>query len=276
MTFTQADILRSGYRLPAAPVDAWRIYDEVDPVPGYFQFDWLSSRHPDLYHRFALTSVGLIEKLHTLFDLTDQDVVDIGAGTGRSALGVAAKAKRVFAVDLYAAVVAFGKAQAEQTNAANVHYLIGDRSYLPLANNSMDVAINTWAELNAHDAYRVIKPGGYLIQLGSTPDALCGELTTLLAPDYPWIPEESAPPEVFAADYPDTHLTIDSATWNDIPVTAPVEIHQFTHVVDYQDYVETAAMMGRLYGPKAKHYFMERKQATFAWRLQIAIGQVRK
>ena len=50
MSLGQDEITRSGYKLKAAPVDSWRIYDEMHPVPGYFQFDWLSSRHPDLYH----------------------------------------------------------------------------------------------------------------------------------------------------------------------------------------------------------------------------------
>jgi ubiquinone/menaquinone biosynthesis C-methylase UbiE len=80
-------------------VDSRRAYDEINPIPGYFPFDWLSSRHPDLYHQFALSTVGLMEKLHTIIDLTGCDVLDIGAGTGRSAMGAAQKAKRVFAVD---------------------------------------------------------------------------------------------------------------------------------------------------------------------------------
>ena len=44
------------YATPA-PVDAWRTYDIHEPDPGYFQFDWLSARHPDLYHAFAVSSV---------------------------------------------------------------------------------------------------------------------------------------------------------------------------------------------------------------------------
>lgn len=54
---TQEEIINSRYKLQAASIDSWRIYDENNPIPGYFGFDWLSSRHPDLYHQFAL-SVG--------------------------------------------------------------------------------------------------------------------------------------------------------------------------------------------------------------------------
>lgn len=276
MSLTQADIERSGYNLQAAPLDEWRTYDEVDPIPGYFQFDWLSSRHPDLYHAFALSSVGLIEKLHTIFDLSGRKVIDIGAGTGHSSLEAAQKARNVFAVDRYTSVVTFGKNLATRNKATNVHYLIGDRDHLPFPQNNFDAALSSWAELNLKEAYRVLKPDGYLIQLGSTPDALCGELTALLAPDYPWVPKVLAPPKVFAPEYPDTLVTADSSIWNGIPVTGSIYIHQFTYIVDYRDYTETASIAGRLYGQKAKNYFMSRKQSTFSWRLQITIGQVRK
>ena len=276
MTLTHGDIIHSGHNLQAAPVNSWRTYDEADPIPGYFQFDWLSSRHPDLYDRFALSSVGLIEKLHTIFDLTGLEVLDIGAGTGRSALEVAKRAKEVFAVDFYASVAAFGKNQAERTHATNVRYVIGDRDHLPFPQNSVDAAITSWAELNAQEAYRVLRPDGYLIQLGSIPEALCGELTSLLAPDYPWVPQNVASPEVFIPGYPDIHSTTDSSIWQDIPVTGPVHLHQFTYLADYQDYAEAALMIGRLYGQKAKNYFLERKQSTYSWRLQITMGQVSK
>ena len=276
MNLTQEEIYRSGYKLQAAPVDDWRIYDEENPMPGYFEFDWLSSRHPDLYHQYALSTVGLMDKLHTLFDLTGCDVIDIGARTGRSAAGAAKKAKRVFAVDLYESVAFFGNDQLRQTHTTNVHYINGDREHLPLPENSVDVAINAWAELNPHEAYRVLKPAGTLVQLGAAPTALCGEITATLAPDYPWLPQEIVPIEMFTPGYPDALYHADNSIWDGIPLAGPINIHQFTYLADYQDASEIAAMTGRLYGPKAKGYFMTRQQSTFAWRLQIIIGQVSK
>jgi SAM-dependent methyltransferase len=276
MNLTQEEILRSRYRLQAAPVDSWRVFDEKNPIPGYFEFDWLSSRHPDLYHQFALSSVGLMEKLHTLIDLTGSDVLDIGAGTGRSAIGAAEKAKRVFALDWYQSVIFFGKSQLQRTHIKNVHYINGNRDQLPLPENSVDVVINTWAELNPQEAYRALKPDGYLIQLGAAPDALCGELTSEFLSEFPWLPADCAPAEVFEPGYPDTHATTDPSIWNGIPVVDAIQVHQFTYVAAYQDYAEIAAMTGRLYGPKAKRYFLTRKQSTFSWRLQILMGQVSK
>jgi ubiquinone/menaquinone biosynthesis C-methylase UbiE len=276
MNLTQEEIRSSRYKLQAAPVDSWRIYDENNPIPGYFEFDWLSSRHPDLYHQFALSSVGLMEKLHTRIDLAGCDVLDIGAGTGRSAIGAAEKAKRVFAMDWYQSVALFGKGQLQQNHITNVYYINGDRDHVPLPENSVEVVINAWAELNPQEAYRALKPNGYLIQLGAVPNALCGELTSELLSEYPWLPRDCASLEVLEPGYPDTYGATDSSIWNGIPVIGSIRIQQFTYVADYQDYAEVAAMTGRLYGPKAKHYFLTRKQSTFSWRLQIIMGQVSK
>lgn len=40
---TLDEIMSAGYKLPAAEPGSWRFYDETNPVPGYFEFDWLSS-----------------------------------------------------------------------------------------------------------------------------------------------------------------------------------------------------------------------------------------
>lgn len=129
--------------------------------------------------------------------------------------------------------------------------------------------------MNPHEAYRVLKPNGYLIQLGAVPDALCGELTSELVSEYDWL-EDCAPSEIFEPGYPDTYGTTDSSIWNGIPVIGSIHVQQFTYLADYKDYSEITCMAGRLYGPKAKQYFTARKQSTFSWRLQSIMGQVSK
>lgn len=276
MAFTQEKINEYGYSIPSAPVDDWRIYDRDNPVPGYFQFDWLSSRHPDLYHRFALSTVGLMDKLETILDLTGMTVVDIGAGTGRSAAGTARRAKKVYAVDRYDSVVAFGEREMRRLGMANVEYLQGDRDALPLGDSSVDAAVCSWAEINGAEAWRVVKNGGYIVLLGSTPDALCGELSPTLALDHPWIGETFAPPESFAPGFPDEYSETDGADAFGVPLDGPARIWHFTHVCDYGSCEEAAAITGRLYGKRAAAFFTERKQSTFSWRLQIMVGTVKK
>ena len=100
-----------GYDIPAAAADAWRSYDAENPQPGYYEFDWLSARHPDLYDKFALTSVGLIASLLTIIDLTGLDLVDVGAGTGRATIPAARVANmsgRLTRIDLWSSSAAVG------------------------------------------------------------------------------------------------------------------------------------------------------------------------
>jgi ubiquinone/menaquinone biosynthesis C-methylase UbiE len=125
----------------AAPPDAWRVYDSQKPEPGYFEFDWISARHPDLYHRFALSTVGLMDELGKLVDLAGLDVVDIGAGTGRATLAAAKTAKHVYAIDAYRSVVEYGSNEVGKEGLTNIAYLEGDSAALPLKDRSVDVAL---------------------------------------------------------------------------------------------------------------------------------------
>jgi len=145
---TQAQLLEAGYELDAASIDDWRDYDVQNPVPGYFEFNWLSARHPDLYHKFALSTLGLMGELSTLVDLSGLEVIDIGAGTGRAAFEAAKKAKKVTAVDIYRSVIVYGKDMLQRDRIHNVHYIQGDSAKLPFPESSFDAAICAWSILD--------------------------------------------------------------------------------------------------------------------------------
>jgi ubiquinone/menaquinone biosynthesis C-methylase UbiE len=276
MAYTQEQLERDGFLIKAAPVDSWRNYDEIHPVPYYFDFDWFSARHPDLYHRFALSSDGLMGELEKLVDLSGLDVIDVGAGTGRSAIAAARRARSVRAVDIYESVVLFGRDQVRRLGLANISYIRGNRGDLPFAASTFDALINSFAELDCDEACRVLKPGGYLIRLGAPIAALCGELTETLSDVFPHILTAVAPDEWFDPGCPpaDTHFPED--IWQGLPVIPPTLQHDFTFVADYGDWQEAAAIFGRLYGPKARQYFLDRRQSQVAFRLRIEVSQVRK
>jgi len=276
MTLTLEQLVGAGYDVQPAPVDDWREFDELDPVPGYFHFDWLSSRHPDLYHRFALSTDGLMDELEKLVDLTGLAVADIGAGTGRSTMAAARKAKTVMAVDPFESVISYGKDVASRAGMRNVGYVRGNTARLPLADDSFDACISSWAVVDYREAFRVLRPDGYLIQLGAAPGALCGELTPMLASMFPDIITEVAPGGQLDAACPASDSVIPDAEWNGLPVSAPTILHDFTYVADYADYCEAAAILGRLYGPVVRQYMLDRRQATLSWRLRIAVARVNK
>ncbi len=274
MGITVEYIRNAGYSLEAAPVNDWRVYDERDPVPGYFDFDWLSAYHPDLYHIFSLTTEGLMDELEELVDLSDLVIADIGAGTGRATLRVSEKAKHVYAIDVYHSVVKFGRALVQELDLRNVDYVQGDGANTPLPDNSVDASIHSWAILDHEEAYRILKPGGLLVSLGPAPGSLCGELTATLACEYPDLIKSVASFESYAPHCPPVESEMGS--WGDIPLIASANIHDFTYVADFGDSTEAAAILGRLYGPRAKSYILDRAQSTLAWRLRITVARVEK
>jgi ubiquinone/menaquinone biosynthesis C-methylase UbiE len=264
------DILSAGYEMEAAEAGSWRIYDEENPIPGYFEFDWLSSRFPDLYHEFAISTIGLISKLHTIIDFTDMKVLDVGAGTGRSSIELSKKAKKVNSTDVYSSVINFGKNEILRLGIENIEYTYGDRDSLPFDDSTFDAVIFSWAEPNHKEAYRVLKNNGYLIQMASIPEALCGEITDYLHGT------NTNDERIFLPSYPDEFDQKDSSVFSGIPIAGLVNVHRFTYLSKYKSFEELASIAGRLYGPKAKEYFTTRKQDTYSWRNEILIGQVRK
>ena len=274
MAITVADIREAGYYLQAAPPEDWRIYDERDPVPGYFDFDWFSAYHPDLYHKFSLSTEGLMDELEELVDLSDLVITDVGAGTGRATIRASEKAEHVYAIDAYRSVVEFGRDLVEELGLRNVDYIQGDGANIPLPDSSVDASIHSWAILDHEEAYRVLKPGGLLISLGPAPGALCGELTATLAREYPELIRSVALPDSFDPHCTSSESEVDS--WGGILLTAPAHIHDFTYVAEYGDMMEVAEILGRLYGPRAKSYILDRAQSTLAWRLRITVARVAK
>ena len=273
-TITVEYIRDAGYSLEAAPPDDWRIYDEPNPVPGYFDFDWFSAYHPDLYHKFSLSTEGLMDELEERVDLSDLVITDVGAGTGRSVIRASEKVERVYAIDAYRSVVEFGRELVEELGLRNVDYVQGDGANIPLPDNSIDASIHSWAILDHEEAYRVLKPHGLLVSLGPAPGSLCGELTATLACEYPDLIRSVASPELFDPHCPSAESEVDS--WGGIPLVAPAHIHDFTYVADYGDVAEAADILGRLYGPRAKSYILDHTQSTLAWRLRITVARVAK
>jgi SAM-dependent methyltransferase len=166
--------------------------------------------------------------------------------------------------------------QIRQAGLNNISYVRGDRDKLPFADNYFAALINSWAELSYPEAYRVLKSGGYLIRLGAPLEALCGELTSTVADMYPDLIKEVAPDEWFEACFPEENTNFEEELWNGLPVMPPILQHDFTYISEYADSQEAAAIFGRLYGPEAKRYFLDRQQSHCAWRLRIEVSRVKK
>lgn len=263
------------YLMTADPPESWREFDRHNPDPGYFQFDLISARHPDLYDMFALSTVGLTDELHKLVDLTGLVVADVGAGTGKCTFGVAQKAQCVFGIDAYASVLAFSEQHAQDSGITNITYLRGDSADLPLPDSSVDAVVCAWAVLDYSEAYRVLKPNGWIIHMTSAPGSLCGELTATLKSEFPKLITHVADRRLFEVDCPVIEFNA-GKTINGVPFVDGMLFHDFTYEVEYGSVAEAMEILGRMYGPKAATYIQDNHQSTVAWRLRICYGRVAK
>lgn len=102
----------------------------------------------------------------------DADVVDIGCGTGLLALAFAPRVRRVWALDVSPGMVGDIRRRADEAGIDNLIPLCADARVLPLPDESIDIAVSSYAlhhvdESGKHESldevYRVLRPGGRLI-----------------------------------------------------------------------------------------------------------------
>ena len=120
-----------------------------------------------------------------------QTVLDLGSGGGIDCFLAAAKvgpAGRVIGVDMTPAMIDRARRNKAKVGAENVEFRLGEIEHLPVADNSVDVAIsNCVINLSPdkpqvfREIYRVLKPGGRLavsdiVTDGPLPDAVKQDL----------------------------------------------------------------------------------------------------
>ena len=100
------------------------------------------------------------------------DVADLGCGDGYLTIEAARWAKKVIAIDRSPDMLARAKALAKRRNVSNIVWKRGELEQLPLADESVDVAVLSQALHHAvappralDEAARVLKPGGRLLLL---------------------------------------------------------------------------------------------------------------
>jgi ubiquinone/menaquinone biosynthesis C-methylase UbiE/DNA-binding transcriptional ArsR family regulator len=99
-------------------------------------------------------------------------VADLGAGEGLISQLLARNAKQVWCIDNSPRMVEVGKELARKNELTNLTYKLGDIEQVPLANDSVDLAILSQALHHARhpqkavdEAYRILSPGGQLLIL---------------------------------------------------------------------------------------------------------------
>ncbi len=99
-------------------------------------------------------------------------VLDLGSGAGFDAFlagMTVGNSGRVIGIDMTPEMLSKARSNANNLNASNVEFRLGEIEHLPVADNSIDVIISncvinlsTDKQAVFNDAYRVLKPGGRL------------------------------------------------------------------------------------------------------------------
>ena len=99
-------------------------------------------------------------------------IADLGAGEGAFALLLAARAKRVIAVDSSARMIDVGREQAARHGVKNVEYRQGDMEEVPIGNGEVDLVFFSQSlhhalhpERALAEAARILAPGGRAVVL---------------------------------------------------------------------------------------------------------------
>lgn len=209
-------------------------------------WDVLYRDYPDVYEAFAsfpyhppVTAI-----LQSEFNLAGKVVLDVGAGTGQSARGLARSAARVIGVEPEAAMRAIGMATIREHGPRNVEFVAGTADALPVADASVDVVTAVTAPFDLDEALRVLRAPGLLISVEIAPGWYGGELSAII--NHPT-------PELADADQ---RLTRELG-------------FAYRDVENVQDYGTTDNILrtyGFIFGPNAIAHLKQTRQTTIRWR----------
>jgi len=134
------------------------------------------NKYPEIYDARTRAILGWdFKDITSVVSLKDKIVIDAGAGTGRVAFKAVKDADIVFAVEPCASLREFIRKKAQENSISNLFVIDGFLHAIPLPKGYADVLITSNAigwklDDELKEIERVVKPGGYVIHLISSPD----------------------------------------------------------------------------------------------------------
>lgn len=176
---------------------------------------------------FFRESAGLTELLRLAAPFADARALDVGTGTGFTALAMAPRCRRVIGLDLTAGMVNEARRLAGERGVSNLLFCLGDAEAVPFRDTTFDIVTCRQAAHHFPDLARafaemarVVKPGGRII-LDETctpedPDlaALMNEWELRRDPSH----VANHPPSRMRAMLEQCGLAVDAATMTHVPL----------------------------------------------------------
>lgn len=169
---------------------------------------WEAGSYSEIAPEYAPMSGHLVERTDVS---PDEEVLDIGCGTGTVAVAAARRGARVTGIDIAPALLDRARNNVEVAGVADVSWQEGDAADLPFDDDAFDVTLSNLGHMygdppaaTARELPRVTRPSGRIGFISWTPTglypALAGVVMTVLSPEE--LPNFSEPP--FLWGDPDT------------------------------------------------------------------------
>ncbi len=219
------------------------------------RWDILYRDYPEVYEAFSSVPYHptVYEQLTGIIDLRDKVIADVGAGTGKSTLGLAAPARRVIGIEYEPAMLRVAKEKCGGERTGKLSFTAGDARALPLADDSVDVVAAITLALYPPEQYRqFIREGlraarGPLVFVGIPPGAYGGDLYEIIE-DVEKVDDEVD--RIFLEEF---HFQ-----YQDIP-----------SVQEYGTVENIVSTYGFIFGKKTIEYLREHQKTSIQWRFRV-------
>lgn len=160
------------------------------PQPESIENRWdiLYREYPQVYEAFLDVPYqpSIYEQVPKIIDLDGKTIADVGAGTGRSSLGLARIGRQVVGIEYEPAMLQQARQRAFGDTASRVTYLCGDALALPLAEDAVDIVTGFTLALFPAEKYRQFIREGLrvakdkLVYVGIPPGWYGGDLDNVI------------------------------------------------------------------------------------------------
>ena len=239
---------------------------EYTALPKTIELDWerFYTEYPDVYDRFAVSSIEAIKYIVGRFGLQDKEILDVGSGTGISTYEIARYARKVTGIEPWKQMREYAESKRKPEH-QNVEFLdyAAESDDMNFADESFDAIISIYAfpfwfveePERGYDlakkfvlkARQLLKEKGVMITVGNSTGWEAGEITSHVLPE---------------ADYAEVNNRFMEGylgfAYEDVTVK-----------VDYGTVENMLATYGFIFGSKALEHIEKNAISQIDWKLRV-------